>query len=229
MEFIKPIIQIDVVSDVVCPWCYIGKRRLEKAMQQLSDRFTFEVSYQPFELNPSIPHTGVDQRTYLVEKFGGDERYETITSHTTGVASEEELAFNFEKQRRMPNTRKAHAIIMASRSSGKQTAATEAFFKAYFTDGIDLSNDDNLVSVAVQAGLEATEVRTWISDPSLTSTVASTEARMQELGISGVPFYIINNKYGVSGAQPSGKFVSVFEDIGVEMDAGQSCDIDQKC
>ena len=100
----KPVIKIDIVSDVVCPWCYIGKRRLEKAIDQLSDQYSFELEYHPFELNPEMPLQGVDQKQYLANKFGGETKYHQITEHTTRVAAEEGLSFHFNKQTTSPNT-----------------------------------------------------------------------------------------------------------------------------
>lgn len=225
----KPIITVEVVSDVVCPWCYIGKRRLENAIAKVSDDFTFEVTYHPFELNPELSESGVDQKQYLSNKFGGDLRYDQITAHTTQVAASDGLTFNFKKQLRMPNTRKIHSIIQASKGAGVQIPITEAFFKAYFTDGIDLSNDENIISIAVAQGLKESEVRGWLVDDSLKAQVAYSENEMQKLGIRGVPFYIINNKYGVSGAQASETFIKAFEDIGSQMEEqGDSCAVDIK-
>src|SRR5688572_22315651 len=114
----KPVIKIDVVSDVVCPWCYIGKRRLEKAIDQLSPDYTFEIEYHPFELNPNTPSEGVNQKEYLTEKFGSEDRYHQITAHTTQVAAQEGLSFNFDKQRVSPNTRLMHSIIQLAKLEG---------------------------------------------------------------------------------------------------------------
>lgn len=227
----KPIITVDVVSDVVCPWCYIGKRRLENAIAQLSDEFTFEVTYHPFELNPELPESGVDQKQYLSRKFGGDHKYDQITGHTTQVAANDGLTFDFKKQSRTPNTRRVHSIIQASKGADVQLQVTEAFFKAYFTDGVDLSNDENIISIATAAGLLESDVRSWLADDSLKAQVAYSESEMQKLGVRGVPFYIINNKYGVSGAQASETFVKAFEDIGSQLQTqGKSCDVDtQDC
>ena len=150
----KPVIKIDVVSDVVCPWCYIGKRRLEKAVSELSDKYQFDITYHPFELNPHMPETGVNQKQYLSNKFGGDARYEQLTGNVTRVAATEGLEFNFDKQKISPNTRNAHRIIEFARTQGKQLEAKEAFMKAYFTDGVDLSKKENLAAVAVSVGLD---------------------------------------------------------------------------
>src|SRR5687768_3200057 len=106
----KEKIRIGVVSDVVCPWCYIGKRRLEKAIQNLSDRFDFEVEYFPFELNPQIPASGLDQKDYLIKKFGGEDRYRQLTDHVSKVAAVDGLRFDYNAQKISPNTRNAHRL-----------------------------------------------------------------------------------------------------------------------
>ncbi len=212
----KTKIKIDVVSDVVCPWCYIGKRRLEKAVDELASEYDFEIEYHPFELNPTTPDSGFNQREYLTKKFGGEERYAEVTNHVVGVAAEEGLTFDFSKQTISPNTRKAHSIIQFAREEGKQLEVKEAFMKAYFTDGVDLSKKENLVDVAVQAGLDAEQVEKILADENAMVQVALAEQELSKLGISGVPFYIINNKHGISGAQSSETFVKAFQEIGKE-------------
>jgi predicted DsbA family dithiol-disulfide isomerase len=224
----KPVIKIDVVSDVVCPWCYIGKRRLEKAMQQLSSEYTFEVEYHPFELNPDMPAQGVNQKAYLTDKFGSEDRYDQITNHTTQVAATEGLAFNFDKQNTSPNTRKAHAIVQLAKLKGKDLAVIEDLFKAYFTDGVDLTDDKNLIALAVQAGIEREDLELLLADENSLIRIAALEKEMSKLGISGVPFYIINSKYGVSGAQSSETFMQVFKEVSQEVTSGESCDVDGK-
>jgi predicted DsbA family dithiol-disulfide isomerase len=227
---LKPLIRIDVVSDVVCPWCYIGKRRLEHAMKAASDAYTFEVVYHPFELNPATPQSGVNQREHLSEKFGGEDRYESITGHTSSVAAQEGLEMNFGKQAVLPNTRKAHALIFAAQSQGKQLPVAEAFFKAYFTDGIDLSRDENLLNVAEAAGLERIVAETAIGNKSLLDSIATQESEMQHLGVRGVPFYIFNSEYGVSGAQASETFLKVFDELKKTTPMnGEACDVDGNC
>lgn len=225
----KPKIKVDIVSDVVCPWCYIGKRRVEKAMDALRDKYDFEVLYHPFELNPQMPLEGVNQKEYLSAKFGGEDRYDKITANTTAVAAQEGLAFDFDKQKISPNTRNAHRIIQFAQLAGLQPEVKEAFMKAYFEQGVDLSKMDNLVSVAVGAGLSKEAVETLLTSDTGLSAIEQAEQELQKLGISGVPFYIINNKYGVSGAQASETFIKAFEDIGNKaMASGEACDTDTK-
>lgn len=226
----KKKIKIDIVSDVVCPWCYIGKRRLERAIEQVSDQYDFELTYHPFELNPEMPPAGLDQRAYLSDKFGGEERYEQITNHTTSIAATEGLTFDFTKQRISPNTRNLHVVLQLAREEGQQLQVMEAFFKAYFTDGVDLSNLDSIIAVAASAGLAADKIRKALGDDQAKLDVVSSEKEMYKLGISGVPFFIINNAYGISGAQMSDTFLKAFEDIGAKMveAGGEACDVDGK-
>jgi predicted DsbA family dithiol-disulfide isomerase len=225
----KPKIKIDVVSDVVCPWCYIGKRRLEKAVDQLKDKYEFELEYHPFELNPGMPVEGTDQKKYLTNKFGGEDRYKQITDRVTSVATEEGLRFDFKKQKVSPNTREAHRIIQFAKQEGKQPEVKEAFMKAYFEEGIDLSKKENLIDVAVQAGVLKEKVEKLLSTDEGLAEVALAESELQKLGITGVPFYIINNQYGISGAQPSESFVQAFEDIGDKTElTGDVCDVEDK-
>jgi predicted DsbA family dithiol-disulfide isomerase len=210
----KRVIQIEVVSDVVCPWCYIGKRRLERALEQLKDQFDFTLTFLPFELNPGMPKEGVNQKSYLSQKFGGEERYRQITNHVTQLAKEEGLTFDYDKQITSPNTRDAHRIIWMARQDGKQALVKEAFLKAYFENGIDLSKKENLVAVAASAGLDKHKVQSLLETDDGAAEVEMIEQMSQQRGVSGVPFYIINNKYGISGAQPSEVFVKVLREIG---------------
>ncbi len=222
----KTTVKIDVVSDVVCPWCYIGKRRLEKAIEDLSDKYNFEITYHPFELNPAMPLEGANQRQYLTKKFGDEARYQQITQQVTSVAATEGLAFNFDKQIVSPNTRDAHRIIELARKEGKQLAAKEAFLKAYFTDGIDLSKPVNLINIGSSVGLDPEKIKALLASEEGLAEVEMAEAEMQKLGVSGVPFYIIDNKYGISGAQPSATFKQALEDIGSKLTAtGEACDV----
>lgn len=225
----KPTLKIDIVSDVVCPWCYIGKRRIERAMDQLKDQFDFEVEYHPFELNPHMPKEGSNQKEYLAAKFGGEERYQQITGHVTSVAAQEGLKFDFENQQVSPNTLNAHRLIAFAKREGKQPQMKEALMSAYFEQGIDLSKNKNLVAIAVKQGLDETRVTDFLNSDELTDEVKMEEHINVQRGISGVPFYIIDNKYGVSGAQASETFVKALTEIGSKIPAtAEACDIDEK-
>lgn len=212
----KPIIKIEVVSDVVCPWCYIGKRRLERAIDLSKGSFDFEVEYHPFELNPSMPKEGRNQREYLVAKFGSEAQYEKIIGNTTKVAADEGLAFDFSKQHVSPNTRDAHRILWLAKKENKQTEAKEAFMKAYFEDGVDLSKTENLLKVATQTGLDRVKVENLLNSEEGLAEVITAEKLSVQRGVSGVPFYILDGKYGISGAQSADTFIQAFKEIGMK-------------
>jgi len=225
----KARIKIDVVSDVVCPWCYIGKRRLEKAMDVLKNEIDFDVEFHPFELNPSMPAEGMNQKKYLSEKFGGEDRYNQITAHTARTAAAEGLHFDFEKQSVSPNTFQSHRLIAFAKQYGKQHTMNEALMHAYFEKGIDLTKNENLVEAAVSVGLDRDKVKKFLSGDDLSAEVKMQEQMNYQRGISGVPYFIIHGKYGVSGAQPADVFVNALREIGGEVTSGESCQIGEKC
>lgn len=204
-------IRVDVVSDVVCPWCYVGKRRLERAMAELAEDMDFEITYLPFELNPEMPTEGKNFKEHLTAKFGGVEKYNSLTENMKQVALTEGLHFDFDKQTTSPNTRNAHRIIWLAAEYGLQVAVKEALLHAYFLEGVDLTLPDNLVQVATRAGLPADEVKHLLSSDKGLAEVEQLEQINYRRGITGVPFYIVNNKYGLSGAQPSEAFVRSFQ------------------
>lgn len=225
----KPVIKIDIVSDVVCPWCYIGKKRIEKAMHSLEGQFDFDVNYLPFELNPGTPKEGFDQKKYLAEKFGSEERYKQLTGHTAKVAAEEGLRFDFDKQKVSPNTRDAHRLIWFAAKEGKQFAVKEALMKAYFEDGIDLTKEENLIDVVTAAGLDKVKAQQLLHSSEGLNEVISSERMSQQRGVSGVPFYIINDTYGISGAQQADVFIQALTQIGnTPATEGEACDVDSK-
>lgn len=228
----KPTLKISVISDVVCPWCYIGKRRLESAINKLSDKYTFEVEYFPFELNPQMPEGGLDQKQYLTKKFGGEARYEQLTGHVSNVAVQEGLTFNYQSQSISPNTRKAHRLIQLAKEDGKHLLLVEAFFKAYFSDGVDLSKDENLIRIGESCGINAEKIKNFLQTNEGEVEVEMSEQQWQNAGVTGVPFYVVDNKYGISGAQSPEAFIEAFTEIGdaKKVSSGEACDVDgQNC
>jgi predicted DsbA family dithiol-disulfide isomerase len=209
----KKIIKVEIVSDVVCPWCYIGKRRFERAVDQLKDNFDFEVSWLPFELNPELDTQGTPHKEYLTSKFGGAERYDQLTGHVAAIALEEGLHFNYEKQKILPNTRDAHRLIRFATTEGKQALVKEALMKAYFTDGVDLSNKENLLTIAVAAGLDETRTQALLDSDEGTDEIILAEQRSRQRGVNGVPFFIVNDAYGISGAQATDVFVRSLQEL----------------
>jgi predicted DsbA family dithiol-disulfide isomerase len=226
----KPTLKISVISDVVCPWCYIGKRRLETAMDKLSDNYIFDVEYFPFELNPQMPESGLDQKEYLTKKFGGEVRYEQLTGHVSNVASQEGLTFNYKSQSISPNTRKAHRIIQLAKEDGKQLQLVEALFKAYFSDGVDLSKDENLIRISESCGVNPEKVKNFLASKEGEVEVEMSEQQWQNAGVTGVPFFVIDNKYGISGAQSPEAFIQAFTELGdaKKVSSSEACDVDGK-
>ena len=208
----KAEIKIGIVSDVVCPWCYIGKRRLEKAMDLASDAYDFEVEFFPFELNPHIPEEGVPYRQYLLRKFGTESKFLELNAHVQEVAAREGLPFHPEAQRVSVNTRNVHRVIMLARDSGRQAQVVEAFFSAYFTEGVDLSKIDNLIDIAGRSGMDRKAVKQLLHSNTGKLEIEMAEKELHDLGITAVPLFIINDRLAISGAQPVNAFTEAFED-----------------
>jgi predicted DsbA family dithiol-disulfide isomerase len=197
-------LSIDVVSDVVCPWCYIGKRRLEAALElyrkQRPDAPAPEVAYHPFELNPDMPREGIARADYIAKKFGA--RGYSAHDRLVHAGAQLGIAFAFDKIERQPNTLAAHALIERARLSGVQGEVKEALLKAFFVEGVDLTDDKTLVSVAAGAGLERKEAEAAVADEELRRAVSEQEDKARAMGVSGVPFFIFNKRLAVEGAQP---------------------------
>ena len=183
-------------------------------MQELSSEFDFDVNYLPFQLNPQIPKEGINQKEHLAKKFGSEEKYNQILAHVIRAAEEEGLHFDFNKQKISPNTSDCHRLIWLAKKEGKQLQVKEALMKAYFEDGIDLTKTENLIAVAAGAGIDASQVKNFLASQEGMAEVGDMQQLNYDRGISGVPFYIINNKYGISGAQPAQVFGETLKEIG---------------
>lgn len=227
----KPYLKIDVVSDVVCPWCYIGKRRLEKAVEQLKDKYTFDIHYLPFQLAPETPVEGESNKERLVAKFGSEERYYQLLRQVSGVAAGEGLNFDLENQQIAPNTHRLHRVVLFAQQQGKQLELVEALFKAYFEDSVNLANDQEVIRLAESVGLLASDVQAILQSDAGTAEIDQLLYQNRLMGISGVPYYIINDKYAISGAQPTDLFLEALPEIAAKapMQApaqGEACDVE---
>ena len=193
---------IDVVSDVVCPWCFIGKRHLEAALAGLPAAAGAKVRWHPFELNPDLPAEGVDRKGYLEAKFGGPARAAEIYArvHEAGVRAG--LDFDFDAIVRQPNTRDAHRLIAWAQLRGDAGPLVERLFRAYFQEGRYVGDRDTLAALAAEAGFDADAARVWLESGLGADEIAAAEARVRALGISGVPCFIFDGRVGLSGAQP---------------------------
>ena len=193
-------IRIDVVSDVVCPWCFIGKRRLEKALA-LKPEIPVEVHWHPYFLNDWIPREGIGRSEYLTSKFGSPERYAGIAQRISAAAAEEGLDYAMDKISRQPNTLDAHRLIRWAEGIGKAAEMKQKLMDLYFTDGADLSNRAVLVQAAADVGLDADEISDALASDQDAEEVAREATAAKEAGIEGVPCFIFGGKFAVSGAQ----------------------------
>lgn len=207
-------IRIDIVSDVVCPWCIIGYKRLEQALMVVADDVDAEIHWHPFELNPAMGPEGQNLREHLHEKYGTTTEASISARETlTALGQEVGFDFSFSDEMRIYNTRKAHQLLMWAQSEEKQFDLELALFHAYFSENKDVSNNDVLVECAVSVGLDESIAKNVITDPSWAEAVASTEQQWLEAGINAVPAIIINRKHLISGAQTSDLLVSAINQI----------------
>jgi predicted DsbA family dithiol-disulfide isomerase len=213
---------IDVISDVICPSCFIGKRRLEKALGNRAAT----VRWHPFQLNPDMPSEGIDRKSYRIKKFGSWERSQELDAQVAAAGEGEGIAFSFDRMARTPNTLDAHRVIWLAGERGVQDAVVEALFLAYFTDGRDLSDRATLVEIAAGAGLEGAEVDELLAGDAGRSVARVGEEHGRRLGVSGVPFFVVNGKVALSGAQPPELFLQAFEQMGEAGVAGEACEVD---
>ena len=197
-------LSIDIISDVVCPWCFIGKRRLEAALELYRQRLPKapapEIAYHPFELNPDIPREGIPRADYIAKKFGA--RGYSAHDRLVHAGAQLGIPFAFDRITRQPNTLAAHALIESARRQGVQGGVKEALMQAFFVDGLDLTDTETLVRVASQAGLERKQAKAAVVDEELRRAVAEEEENARRMGVQGVPFFIFNNRLSVEGAQP---------------------------
>ena len=193
-------VRIDVVSDVVCPWCFIGKRRLEKAIA-LNPDIPVEVHWRPYFLNDWIPRDGISREQYLTTKFGSPERYKGIAQRVSAAASAEGLTYAIDKISRQPNTLDAHRLIHWADATGKAAEMKQKLMDLYFTEGADLTNHAVLVQAAADIGLDPEDIRATLESDRDVAEVEREALSAKEAGIEGVPCFIFSGKFAVSGAQ----------------------------
>ena len=207
---------IDVVSDVVCPWCYIGKRKLEAAldMARAAGLPAAEVRWHPFQLNPELPAQGISRKQYLEDKFGGPQRASEIYARVKAAGKSAGLELDIDGITLQPNTLAAHALLaFAQQQYGLEAgnAVKERLLKAYFIENRFIGDTDVLVQIAQDAGLDADAARAFVTDPAQLQGVAAADARVREMGIGGVPFFIFNQKVAVSGAQDPASLLAAMQ------------------
>jgi predicted DsbA family dithiol-disulfide isomerase len=189
-------LEIDITSDVICPWCFIGKRRFEKALRLLQGEFQLEIHWRPFELNPGMPAEGLDRKTYRTSKFGSWERSQALDAQIAEAGAGEGIPFAFDRIARTPNTFEAHRLIWLVGQEGVQDAVVEALFHAYFIEAQDIGDREVLAQIANAAG-----VGSFLESERGRQEVRAEESWAHQQGIQGVPFFLINGATAISGAQ----------------------------
>ena len=214
--------QIDVISDVVCPWCFIGKRNLERALETWHAKHPDEtptVRWHAFQLNPQLPDSGVPRKQYLENKFGGPARAKEIYARVSAAGKRVGIDFAFDSIQVQPNTVDAHRLMHYAGEHGKQDEMAEAIFRRYFVEGADLSSKATLADIAQQAGLNRDEVVTYLAGDADRALVEEQDRRARAIGVEGVPFFIFNQRLSLSGAQPAEVIVEAMEKAREELAA----------
>ncbi len=205
-------IKLDILSDPICPWCMIGKARLDRALEQRPDH-PFEIEWHPFQLNPDMPREGMDRRAYLEAKFGGREAAAEVYARVDDAARESGMEIDWGAIPRTPNTLDAHRLIHWAGLEGRQTPAVAALFRAYFREGRDLGDRDTLADIADGAGLDAAMIRRLLATEADEDDIRARDAHARERGVTGVPTFIIADQHVVPGAQPPELWIRLIDEV----------------
>ena len=203
---------LDIVSDIMCPWCFIGKRRLEEALASVPD-IEVDIRWRPFQLDPTLPPEGKDRQAYLNEKFGGSAKAGQIYQRVSEAGASAGITFAFDKIGKAPNTLDAHRLIRWSHSTGLQDSMVEKLFKMYFVDGADLTDRQVLINAAIEVGMKGDLVRGLFDSDADIKETRKEIAQSRQMGVTGVPCFIIDNAYAVSSAQEPRTLVSAFRQV----------------
>jgi predicted DsbA family dithiol-disulfide isomerase len=217
MSTLKPLV-IDIVSDVVCPWCYIGKRRIENALALAPD-VPVVVHWRPFFLNSWVPRAGISREEYLTTKFGSVDAYKGIAGRVVAAANEEGLEYRPDLVKRQPNTTDCHRLIHWAEAQGNAAEMKQRLMELYFRDGGDLTDIDVLVQAAADCGLDPDDVRRRLATDEDVALVSGQAQEASDKGISGVPTYVFAQKYAVSGAQPPELLARAIRQVSAEINA----------
>jgi predicted DsbA family dithiol-disulfide isomerase len=207
--------KIDVYADVVCPWCYVGQKRLEEALRSRPD-LEVEKRWRPFQLRPEMPAGGVPWRPFALEKFGGEANMRRAFAHVAAAGEPDGVRFDFDRVATAPNTVDAHRLILHAARRGREWPMADALFRGYFAEGRDLNDAEALAAMAADAGLDPDEVRSYLAGDSGAQDVWESQQVAAGLGIDGVPFYVIDDRYAVSGGQPASVWLRTLEAIEAE-------------
>jgi predicted DsbA family dithiol-disulfide isomerase len=211
-------LHIDIISDVICPWCFIGKRRLERALK-LRPEIAVDIAWRPFQLNPDMPREGMDRKAYLAAKFGAAAPAERIYANVAAAGLSVDIPFAFDRIRRTPNTRDAHRLIRLAGAEGRADAAVEALFRSHFIEARDIGDIAVLAEIGSEIGLDRDETRRWLESPAAVKEVIAEDRGARRLGINSVPCFVFAGQYAVSGAQDPEFFLPVFDLVSQESSA----------
>ena len=205
-------IRLDIISDPICPWCYIGKERLERALAERPNH-PFAMMWRPFQLNPDMPREGMDRRDYLERKFGGPEGATRIYNSIEEAAKADGLPVRFDLMRRTPNTLDAHRLIRWAAPGAEQSAVVDALFDRYFVKGDDISDRDVLVDVAARAGLDGEVVSAALASEVDLDAVRQEDETARQAGVGGVPTFLLNGRHVITGAQEPELWIRVIDEL----------------
>lgn len=205
-------VKLDIISDPVCPWCYIGKTNLEAALAQRPDH-PFVIEWHPFQLNPDMAADGADRRAYLDAKFGGPDKAAAIYARITDHAASVGLTLHLDAIQRTPNTVNAHRLIHWAGIEDKQDEAVDALFAAYFTDGRDIGSTEVLADIADTIGMDASVVARLLASDADADDIRARDVHSRQMGVSAVPTFIVAHRHAVQGAQPAEVWVQIIDDI----------------
>ncbi|MEM9341525.1 MAG: DsbA family oxidoreductase, partial [Pseudomonadota bacterium] len=194
-------IKLDILSDPICPWCYIGKANLDRALEGHADH-PFQIEWHPFQLNPDMPDGGMDRREYLETKFGGRDNAIAVYSRIADAATAAGVDIDFEGIKRTPNTLDAHRLIHWAGLEGRQTAIVSALFRAYFKEGKDIGDRAILLDIAEAAGMDRAMTERLLTSDADAEDIRARDAHARERGVTGVPTFVVGNQHVVPGAQP---------------------------
>ena len=212
-------VKLDIISDPICPWCYIGKANLDRALEAAGDH-PFEIEWHPFQLNPDMPAGGMDRREYLELKFGGKEGAIKAYAPVVEAAGKAGLQIDFAAIGRTPNTLDAHRLIHWAGIEGRQTPVVAALFRAYFVEARDIGEIDVLADIADGCGLDAAMIRQLLQGDSDREEIRARDAWAREHGVTGVPTFVVDHRHAVPGAQPPELWARVIGEIGVQQASG---------
>jgi predicted DsbA family dithiol-disulfide isomerase len=212
----KPKIKIDIITDVVCPWCYIGEHRLQKATTEMSGQFDFELTLKPFELDPNTPQEGKDHLAYLVKLMGNEERVKEAHAMMTEMAEAEGLHYDFDKIKIIPNTLNAHRLIWLAEKYKVEGRVAKALYRSNFSEGKDVNNFNILIGIGVENGIPRERLEDFFKGDEGRKEVILMEEDAHHASIQSVPSFIVNNKYLIRGAQSSSTWKEFFQRIAAE-------------